>query len=92
MNLVGNPYASPLFESTTSFNRVVYLFHFIKDTGIVPLYLLSGSGMPTHATTSGRQVSMRDLAQHVSSSNRGIVLLVLMCNLLCKIAVQFYRR
>ena len=73
----------PIFEDHRSIQKIVYIFHFIKDTGIVPQSLLK--------TGSVGNTSIRDLSKQIANKNRHIVLIVLMSNLFTKIVFFYYK-
>ena len=67
----------------SSIFKIVFLFHFIKDTGIIPQYLSS--------KLKGQRVSMHQLSKQISGKNRNIVMLILMTNLVYKLFLLIYQ-
>jgi hypothetical protein len=70
---------------SNSIQQIVYIFHFIKDTGIIPQALLGGAA---HTKTPK---AMHKLSKQISGKNRNIVMLILMTNLIYKIGMSLYK-
>ena len=62
-----------------SIHQIVSIFHFVKETGIIPTFLMDRPGQ------------VGQLAKSVSRKNRRIVMLILMTNLIYKVAMSLYK-
>lgn len=72
----------PIIEPHQSLEKIVYIFHFVKDTGIIPQFLLKTGNVRTN--------SINALTRQISAKNRHIVMFVLMANFITKIGLFYY--
>ena len=72
----------PIIEPHQSLQQIVYIFHFVKDTGIIPQSLLK--------TGNVKSRSIHALTRQISAKNRHIVMFILMANFITKIGLFYY--